>query len=446
MLNTIGVKSIDELFTDIPKDKLVKELDLPPSRSEMEVIDILTGMSNKNRVFYDKPGFLGAGAYKHFTPSVVDAVLSRSEFYTAYTPYQAEASQGVLQSIFEYQTMIAMLTGLDVSNASLYDGATACAEAVTLAADHTRKKEILYSAGLHPEYVEVMKTYFKSSNVILKEIPLSDGTTNPDELNKHISAETAGVIIQNPNCLGFIEPAPEIGKVIKAANKKSLYIICINELHSTGVMKTPGECGADVAIGDAGSLGIPLSYGGPYVGFIASKTEVMRKLPGRLVGQTTDADGKRAFCLTLQAREQHIRREKASSNICSNSALSGLAITVYLSFLGKKGFADLAKLNLDKACYLKEKLSSIPGIKIAADKPFFNEFTIKCPDSPEKINKYLFDKGIVGGFPAGKWKDEWKDYMIICATEMNSKSQIDEFAIHLANYCRQEVNSACTIA
>jgi glycine dehydrogenase subunit 1 len=447
MLKTIGVQTVDELFSDIPKDKQIKSLDLPHSRPEMEVIQVMNNLSRKNEGFYNRPNFLGAGTYRHFSPSVVDAVISRSEFYTAYTPYQAEASQGVLQSIFEFQTLMCMLTGMDSANASLYDGATACAEAATMAIGHTRKTEILYSQGLHPEYVEVLKTYFKhTDDIVLKEIPLKNGETDRESLRNLVSGDTAGVIIQDPNCLGFIENAVETGNVVKEANKNALYIIAVNELHSLGVMKSPGECGADVVVGDAASLGLPPSYGGPHLGFMTTTAKYLRKMPGRLVGQTVDENGKRAFCLTLQAREQHIRREKAASNICSNQALCALAASVYLSHIGKKGLVELAELNMAKAQYLKSRLMSLPGFEMVEDKPFFNEFTVKCPDEPAKINHFLYEKGMIGGFDTGKWRGDWKNQMTFCATEMNSKKEIDNLVGLLETYCREEVSSTCTIA
>ena len=447
MLESVGAKSVDSLFSDIPQDKKVKSLNLQNSKSEMEVVDILTRLAERNRPAYQMPSFTGAGAYRHFTPSVVDTILSRSEFYTAYTPYQAEASQGVLQSIFEYQTMVCRLTGMDVSNASHYDGATACVEAAIMAVNQSRKKEILYSAALHPEYVQVLRTYFQHGEIAeLKEIPLESGVTSLSKLEKMLSKNTAGVIIQNPNCLGFIEYAERIGKMIKDAKIKGLYIIAVTEPHSLGVLKNPGDCGAHIAVGEGAGLGIPLSFGGPYLGFMAAKSKYLRKIPGRLVGETVDENGSRAFCLTLQTREQHIRREKASSNICTNQALCALATTVYLSTVGKEGFASLSKLNLEKAHYLKEKLMALPGFKMLAERPFFNEFTIKCPDDPVKISSFLKERGVNAGFIAGKWKEEWKNCMVFCATEMNSRKEIDDMISYLQTYCREEVGAGCTIA
>ncbi len=447
MLESVGASSINSLFSDIPQDKKIASLSLQSSKSEFEVVSIMNRLAERNRPAYEKPAFLGAGAYRHFVPSVVDAVLSRSEFYTAYTPYQAEASQGVLQSIFEYQTLICRLTGMDVSNASHYDGATACTEAAVMAINESRKSEILYSAALHPEYVEVLKTYFRNGeNVILREIPLDNGTTSVKKLNDMLGKDTAGVIIQNPNCLGFIEPAVKIGEAIKTAKIKGLYIIAVTEPHSLGILKTPGDCGADIAVGEGAGLGIPVSFGGPFLGFMACKTKYLRKMPGRLVGKTLDEYGKTAYCLTLQTREQHIRREKALSNICSNEALCALAATVYLSYVGRRGFVDLAKRNLEKAHYLKGKLMDIPGFKMFADKAFFNEFTVKCPDDPVKIENFLRERGITPGFRASRWKNEWKDCMIFCVTEMNTHKEINDLVGFLETYCKEEVGSGCTRA
>lgn len=447
MLEFIGAESVDSLFSDIPKSRQIDSLGLPPPLSESEVVSRLNAMATKNRPFYDSPCFLGAGIYRHFSPSVVDAVLSRSEFYTAYTPYQAEASQGMLQSIFEYQTMICLLTGMDVSNASMYDGATACAEAVSMALSHTGNKEILLSAGLHPEYREVVETYFRhTQGVVVREIPLVDGVTSVSGLEGMAGPDTAGVIIQNPNCLGFIEPAEKIGQALKAANKKSLFVVAVAEPHSLGILKNPGSCGADVAVGEAGIMGLPPSFGGPHAGFMAARTSLLRKLPGRIVGQTVDHDGRRAFCLTLQAREQHIRREKAASNICTNQSLCALAVTVYLSCLGRDGFRELAEVNLWRAHYLKDRLLEIPGFRLAAGQPFFNEFTLRCPDDPVRIDLFLKSRGMTGGFVTGRWKKEWSDLMTFSVTEMNTRKEMDDLAACLGAYCREEAGSACTKA
>lgn len=447
MLESVGADSVDSLFSSIPPEKRIDSLDLPPALSESDVMKTLARLAGKNRFAPEKPGFLGAGIYRHYVPAAVDAVISRSEFYTAYTPYQAEASQGILQSIFEYQTMICRLTGMDTANASHYDGATACVEAAIMAINQSRKSEILYSAALHPEHVEVLKTYLGGfEGVILREIPLEKGVTSVDKLKDMLGKETAGVIIQNPNCLGFIEPAAQIGTVINDAKIKGLYIMAVTEPHSLALLKSPGDCGADIAAGEGAGLGIPPSFGGPLLGFMAVKNKYTRKIPGRLVGQTVDADGKTAYCLTLQTREQHIRREKAASNICSNQALCALAATVYLACVGKDGFVDLAGRSLDKAHYLKERLTSLAGFELLAEAPFFNEFTVTAPDDPVKITRFLRERGITPGFPAGKWKEEWKNLMVFCATELNSKKEIDDMIGLLETYCREEVYASCNRA
>ncbi|MFP4496789.1 MAG: aminomethyl-transferring glycine dehydrogenase subunit GcvPA [Vulcanimicrobiota bacterium] len=442
MLSAIGVESIDALFSDIPKEKKIDKLDLPDSISELELVNRMKQMSGKNRAFYDRSSFLGAGIYWHFTPSVIDSIISRSEFYTSYTPYQAEASQGILQSIFEYQTMIANLTGMEVSNASLYDGSTAVAEAITLATMATRKNQVLYSQGLHPEYVEVIKTYFKHMDgVVLQEIPLIEGNLDTSILDKYVTKDTAGLIVQNPNCLGFLENLAQIGTKLKQLNKKSLLITVVTEPVSLGILKTPGACGADIVVGEGASFGLPPSFGGPHLGFMATTDKFLRKIPGRLVGQTIDEKGRRAFCLTLQAREQHIRREKASSNICTNQALCALAATIYLACMGKKGFRDLAKLNLEKAHYLKNRIVGIEGFDMMYDKPFFNEFTVKTRMKPEVINTFLASRGTIGGFITGKWKPEWKNAITFCVTEMNTRKQMDDLSTCLKDCIRQDVKT-----
>lgn len=443
MLQSIGISSIDSLFSDIPQHKRIAQLNLLPGKSEWETAGILKELSDSNRFFQNSPGFLGAGIYRHYTPAVVDSILSRSEFYTAYTPYQAEASQGILQSIFEYQTMICMLTGMDVSNASHYDGSTACAEAALMALSQSKNGKIFYSGALHPEYVQVMETYLgEKAKDVLIEIPLKNGVTDQEFLEKNLSKDTAGVILQNPNCLGFIEPAENIGGIIKNAKIKGYYIAVVTEAHSLGILKKPGEWGADIAVGEGTGLGIPPSFGGPGLGFMAVKSKHTRKLPGRLAGKTTDHEGNTAYCLTLQTREQHIRREKASSNICTNQALCALASTVYLALLGKTGFRETALRCLEKAHYLKDKLLAA-GFSLYSESPFFNEFAVICPDDPVKIERFLRNKGITSGFKGGLWKPQWKDIMIFCATEVNTKQEIDRMIGFLETYCKKEVSAAC---
>ena len=419
MLKTIGVSGIHALFRDIDRKIILpKDLNLPKPLSEFELRNLMLGMSRENKI---KTSFLGAGSYSHFIPSVVNHVISRSEFYTAYTPYQPEISQGVLQSIFEYQTMICELTGMDVANASMYDGASALAESVVMAKYIKGRDEILISKSVHPEHREVAETYAKGHDIKIREIEFRDGVTSIEDLKNKITENTAAVIVQNPNFFGCIENLGEIGKI--AHSKDSLFIVNITEPTSLGLLRPPGESGADIVVGEGQSFGNPVNFGGPYLGIIATKMEFMRKIPGRLVGETTDTEGRRGFILTLQAREQHIRREKASSNICTNEALCALAASVHLAMLGK-GLKDLAGLNLQKAHYAYEKITSLNGYGGLSKKPFYNEFVIKCKDS-KKANAELLKNDIVGGLDLGRFYPELKNYMLFCVTEVVSKEEID---------------------
>lgn len=419
MLRTIGVAGITDLFKDIDKKLILrKSLNLPEGLSELELKKLMLGMSNENKVL---ASFLGAGSYNHFIPAVVNHMISRSEFYTAYTPYQPEISQGVLQSIFEYQTMICELTGMDVANASMYDGASALAESVVMAKYINGRDEVLISKAVHPEHREVARTYAKGHRIRIRESPFRDGVTSAEDLKKEISESTAAVIVQNPNFFGCIEDLEALGRI--AHSKGALFIVNITEPTSLGLLKPPGECGADIVVGEGQSFGNPLNFGGPYLGIIATRTEYVRKMPGRLVGETADAEGRRGFILTLQAREQHIRREKATSNICSNEALCALAATVHLAMLGKnlKGLADL---NLQKAHYAHDKIIPLRGFGPAFKKPFYNEFVVRCADA-EKTNAELLKNGIVGGLDLGRFYPELKNCLLFCVTEMNSKNEID---------------------
>jgi len=407
MLKAIGKKSIDELFSDIPeKVRLKKPLNLPQGLSEPELLEELSALSKKNEL---ASTFLGAGSYNHFIPSVVKHIVSRSEFYTAYTPYQAEASQGILQAIYEYQSMICELTGMDAANASMYDGATAIAEAAFLACRATGRKEIVVSSAVHPEYRSVLKTYAKGAGLNVKEAPFSKNQATLDLATLDIGRATgnnnlACVILQQPNFFGSIEDVRSLAEKIHAAG--ALFIVCADPI-SLGLLKAPGDYGADIVVGEGQSLGNPRSFGGPGLGIFAVKKPLLRQIPGRVVGQTTDADGKRAFCLTLQTREQHIRRERATSNICSNEALAALAATVYLSVMGKQGLRKVAELCLQKADYLKRKLKD----KVVFKGPTFKEFVIKT-------NKKV-------GVGLEQFYPELKNCRLICVTELTSKKVMD---------------------
>jgi glycine dehydrogenase subunit 1 len=366
MLKSIGAGCIDELFNDIPEQvQLKRRLNLNSPISEIELTEHMRKLAEENTGTDKLTCFLGAGAYDHYIPSVIKHIISRSEFYTAYTPYQAEISQGTLQTIFEYQTMISSLTGMEVSNASMYDGATSSTEAMIMACESTKRKSVIISKTVHPEVRRVIKTYLKFRNIEVIEVEHKGGETDIEKLKDLVSDSTAGVLIQNPNFFGIIESTAEIEKIVHG--KKALLVMSVNPI-SLGVLKTPGEYGADIAVGEGQCLGNSLSFGGPYLGFMATNTKLMRKMPGRIVGQTVDADGKRAYVLTLQAREQHIRRHKATSNICSNQALNALTAAIYLTIMGKQGIKEVASQCFNKAHYAYDKITALKGYK-----PVFNK-------------------------------------------------------------------------
>lgn len=425
MLSSVGVSTVEELFKNIPSSALFSAKEegiLKKGISEMEVLAKLKNLSLKNLTMKELPGFLGAGCYHHYIPAVVPALISRGEFLTAYTPYQPEASQGTLQATFEFQTMIADLYGMDVANASLYDGASALAEAALLALRETGRKKILVSKTTHPEYRLTLKTYCNDFEIV--EIPYSkDGTLDLEKLNENLGSDTACVIIQNPNFFGLIEDGQTIGELSKKEN--ALFIVSANPI-SLGILNPPGQYGADIAIGEGQPLGIPLNYGGPYLGLFSCKEKHLRKVPGRIVGITKDLDGKRGFVLTLQTREQHIRREKATSNICTNEALMALAATIYLSALGPKGLKELAELNLKKAHLLSEEIKKIPDFELKFSSPFFNEFVVQSKHKPETIQEHCLKNKIKNGLNLSKFYPELENAMLWCVTEMNSTEQIRE--------------------
>lgn len=414
MLRSIGMSSVDELYSVVPEEVRLKELDLAEGLSELEVAEKVKLLAGKNKLFSSI--FRGAGSYCHYIPSIVKTITSKEEFVTAYTPYQAEISQGVLQSIFEYQTQICELTGMDVSNASVYDGGTAAAEAVLMNVDGRRKLSVVVSGTTNPDVLTVIKTYCESRNVPVTVVPAKDNATDIDALKAAIAKDTACVYVQSPNYYGVIEDMDEIVAVSHELGTK--VAMGVNPI-SLGLLKTPGEYGADIACGEGQPLGIPMGFGGPYLGFMAAKSDMMRKLPGRIVGQTADAEGRRCYVLTLQAREQHIRREKASSNICSNEALCAMTASVYLAAVGPKGLSQVAKNAASHAHYLACELSKIEGFKLVSDKPFFHEFLMTCPVDACKLNKKLAENGILGGLPVD-------GNILWCATEMNSKADIDK--------------------
>ena len=413
MLNEIGFKSLADLFAHIPDEVKIKDgLAIPEGMSEMEVKKAVSKMAGKNVVF--DTIFRGAGAYRHYIPSIVKSVISKEDFLTAYTPYQAEISQGILQSIFEYQTMICDLTGMDVSNASVYDGATAAAEAVAMCRERKRKKAFV-SATIQPSVLEVIKTYIFGNEMDLVVIPEKDGVTDIEFLKENIDKETACVYIQHPNFYGTLEDAKAIGEVTHEAGAK--YIMSVNPI-SLGVVKTPREYGADVAVGEGQPLGLSIAFGGPYLGFMACVSAMTRKLPGRIVGQTKDHDGRTGYVLTLQAREQHIRREKASSNVCSNQALCALAVGVYMAAMGNEGIKNAAIQSTSKAHYMAAELEKI-GFKVLNNGEFFHEFVTDSDKCACCVLKALEENGILGGYPLGGNKILW------CCTDMNTKAEID---------------------
>jgi glycine dehydrogenase subunit 1 len=426
MLEVLGVKSLDELFSDIPKEARFKgELKFHDALSELELKHYCEELASKNTHY--RASYLGAGAYRHYIPSAVRAITSRSEFYTAYTPYQAEASQGTLQAIYEFQSFVCLLTGMDVANASLYDGSTSVAEAALLACNETRRKKILVSRALHPEYREVLRTYLVACGCFeIQEVPLSGGLTDLAKLKEMVDKDTACVIVQNPNFLGALESGSELSAIARAAG--ALFVVVVAEPVSLGLLKAPGAYGADLVVGELQSFGLPLSSGGPYLGFMATLGKYMRKIPGRLCGKTVDKEGKPGFVLTLQAREQHIRREKAASNICTNEALCALAATVFLSIMGKKGIRELAALNVEKAHYALNRITAVPGFSKKFDAPFFNEFVVQSELPVSTVIDALDTRGIAGGLELRRFYDELGDCLLFCVTEMATKADIDELA------------------
>lgn len=431
MLETIGVHSIDELFSNIPEEVRFKgSLKLKAPLAEHELMKEFTRLAGLNKDLKANVSFLGAGIYDHYIPVIVDHVISRSEFYTAYTPYQPEISQGELQAIFEFQTMICELTGMDVANSSMYDGGTALAEAAALSAGQTNRNKVLISKAVHPEYRTVLETYARGQHLEVIEIDIENGKTDLADLKNKMSEDVACFIVQYPNFFGQIEALKEIEEIIHA--NKAMFVVSSNPL-ALGLLTPPGEFGADIVIGDVQVFGIPAQFGGPHCGYFAVTKKLMRKVPGRLIGQTVDEDGKRGFVLTLQAREQHIRREKATSNICSNQALNALAAAVAMTALGKKGLKEMALQNVAKAQYAKKKLEEA-GFNSPYTGSFFNEFVIDCGKSVKEINENLLQKGIIGGYDLGNDYAELSGYMLVAVTELRTKEEIDLFAREMEGY------------
>jgi len=433
MLGAIGAKSIEELFFSIPeKYRLREPLKLPGPYSEAEIIQYFMERAAENSPGYS--GFRGAGVYNHLRSVVTDAIIQRGEFLTSYTPYQAEISQGTLQAIFEFQTLMCQLTGQEVANASMWDGSTATTEAVLMAERITNRQRVLVARSLHPEYRDVLKTYAKHSGLHVEEIPFSrNGSVDQRALQSEIRDDVAAVVLQSPNFFGAIEPVAQVADSVRASG--ALLVVAITEGVSLGVLRPPAE--ADIVALEGQSFGLAPSYGGPYVGAIASREKFVRQMPGRLAGQTTDTDGHRGFVLTLATREQHIRREKATSNICTNQALCALAATVHLTLLGKEGLREMAHQNLAKAQFALAELTKIPGVRRAFDAPFFNEFTLEFPRSVKIVNSELLRDKIVGPLPLGTPYPELTKHALVCVTETKTRADIEKFAASLRRALEQ---------
>jgi glycine dehydrogenase subunit 1 len=423
MLSVIGAKSIAALFKDIPVSLAPKSFNLPAAKSEFQVSQILRALADKNAS--GLVNFVGAGFYDHFIPAAVDALSSRSEFYTAYTPYQPECSQGWLQAIYEYQSIICQLTGLDVSNASLYDGGTALFEAMMMALRQTGRNKIILDSGVNLIYRTMLYTYTSNLSIEFVEIPVVHGQSSRQELDKYLDDQTAAVIFQNPNFFGAVDDHSDM--VDKVHKFGALAIASVYPV-SLGMLKTPGEMGFDIATGEGQSLGLPLSFGGPYLGFISAKSQLLRQMPGRIVGSTVDSEGKRGFVLTLQTREQHIRRERATSNICSNEALCALRAAIFVSLLGREGLKELAQQNYQKAEFAKDLLSRISGVQVKRSSATFNEFTVLLPKPADEVVHRMIAKGFACGFPLGRFYKGMDNYLLIAVTEKRTKEEISRLS------------------
>ena len=425
MLERIGVATLEDLFVEVPESvRLKRPLDIQEPASETELLRELKTLALGNATPETHKSFLGGGAYHHFIPTVIDLLISRSEFYTAYTPYQPEISQGTLQAVFEFQTLICQLTGMDAANASMYDGASACAEAVLMAMRLTRRKKVLLSKALNPRYRGVVATYCRYLNMELVEVAVAaDGRTDLEDLAAKLDDSTAVVVAGYPNYFGVIEDVAVLAE--KSHEHGAKLVTAVAEPIALGLLKSPGELGADIVAGDAQSFGLPLAFGGPYVGFFAVLQKDVRGMPGRLVGETTDLEGQRGFVLTLATREQHIRREKATSNICSNQGLCALMATIFMSLLGKQGLREMAEQNLAKAAYARKQLSGIKGFSLVFDGPAFNEFVVRSEAPVAEVLLRLEEAGILGGIPLGEDYPEMADCFLVCVTEQNQREEID---------------------
>jgi glycine dehydrogenase subunit 1 len=439
MLATVGVKSLDELFTTIPESLRDPLIDLPEPLAEQDLVAQLEQLASDNRPLTRYESFLGAGVYQRFSPAIVRATVSRPEFYTAYTPYQAEASQGTLQTIFEFQSMIAALTGLDVANASLYDGATAAAEAMVLAVGATARDRIAVAANVHPETLRVLRTFAEGRRIALDIIETPDGTIDEGAVRSTLTQEHAALLVQQPSFFGVVD---DVAPLADAAHAAGALALCSVDLFACALVSPPGELGFDVAVGDGQPLGIPASFGGPHVGFMAVKQTLTRRIPGRLAGLTVDAGGRRAYTLTLQAREQHIRREHATSNICTNHALIALAATAYMAHMGAGGMREIASVSAQRAHHLASQLVAIEGFELAyPDAPFLWEFSLRCPGDAADFAAQLRDRGVIAGLPVGRIDDSLRDQLLVCCTELSTPKGIERYVQAAADYARAAVGA-----
>ena len=424
MLRSIGVRAVDDLFRDIPEEvRLRGPLDLPPALPDPDLLAHVRGLAGRNADCDRLTCFLGAGAYDHFVPSTVPHLALKPEFLTAYTPYQAELMQGELQALWEYQSLMCELTAMDVANASMYDGASATGEAAHMAADLTRRTRVLVSTAVHPEYRQVLRTYTSHLRIAVEDLPAQNGVTPPEAAERALGDDVAALIIQSPNFFGCLEDGQALAKI--AHTRGALLVVAIADPISLGLVRPPGEYDADIVTGEGQALGNALNFGGPYLGMIATRETFVRRLPGRLAGRTVDTEGRPGYVLTLQTREQHIRRAKATSNICTNEALNALIAAVYLSTLGRRGIQDVAELNARKAHYARERIAALPGYRLAFAAPAFNEFVVRCPLPPEEINRRLLGDQILGGLPLGRFYPDLRDGWLVCVTETRTRAEID---------------------
>jgi glycine dehydrogenase subunit 1 len=430
MLETIGARSVEDLLVKIPpKARLSRPLALPPALAETDLVRHLRGLAAANADSDAYVCFLGAGAYDHYVPSPIDHLISRGEFFTAYTPYQPEASQGTLRTIYEYQTIIAELTGMDVANASLYDGASSLAEAALMAHAITGRPDIVLAGGVHPLYRRVVGTYGSGPGLRLRDVPAPDGVVDLEAARAAVGPTTAAVVVQSPNFYGCLEDVAAVAEIARAAGA---LLVVVSDPVNLGLLEAPGRQGADIVVGEGQGLGIPLSFGGPYLGVFAARQECVRRMPGRLVGATVDLDGRRGFVLTLQTREQHIRRAKATSNICTNVALNALMATIYVATLGKQGLVKVGELSMAKAHYAAERLTAIPGVALRFAAPFFKEFTVRLPKPPARVVARLARQKILAGVPLGTFDRRLGDCLLVAVTEKRTRDEIDALADALA--------------